>query len=85
MISFEYTITDELGIHARPAGLLVKEAAKQECSVYIVKGEKRADAKKIFNVMGLAVKCGDKIYVECEGEQEEEAVKTLQTFCKSNL
>lgn len=85
MTTFEYVITDELGIHARPAGLFVKEAAKQECTVYIVKGEKRADAKKIFGVMGLAVKSGDKIRVECEGEQEEEAAKTLETFFIANL
>lgn len=85
MKSFEYVIKDELGIHARPAGLFVKEAAKQECTVHIIKGEKRADAKKIFGVMGLAVKCGDKICVECDGRGEEEAAKTLEEFFKTNL
>ena len=53
MKSFNYVITDEVGIHARPAGMLVKEAKKYESSVTIFKGEKKADAKKLMVLMGL--------------------------------
>ena len=51
MKEFKYTIKDELGIHARPAGLLVKEAAAFPCKVAIEKGGKEVDAKRILGVM----------------------------------
>ena len=59
MKSFNYVITDEVGIHARPAGILVKEAKKYASTIMIVKGEKKADASRLMALMGLGVKCGD--------------------------
>ena len=56
MKEFKYVITDPEGIHARPAGILVKQAAGYQSAVTIAKGEKSADAKRIFGVMGLGVK-----------------------------
>ncbi len=85
MKEFTYVIKDELGIHARPAGLLVKEAAKFPCTVRIIKGGKEADGKKLFSLMGLAVKQGDEICVACEGEQEAEAAAALAGFIAANL
>ena len=85
MKSFEYTITDPVGIHARPAGMLVKEAKNYESTVTIVKGEKKADAKKLMILMGLGVKCGEEITVEVEGADEEKACEALETFFKENL
>ena len=55
MKEFAYTITDPEGIHARPAGIFVKEAAKYACAVTISKDGKEVDAKRIFGVMGLGV------------------------------
>ena len=51
MKEFQYVITDPEGIHARPAGLLVKKAASYASTIMIGKGEKSADAKRIFGVM----------------------------------
>ncbi|MCI9627510.1 MAG: HPr family phosphocarrier protein [Clostridia bacterium] len=85
MTEFQYTITDREGIHARPAGQLVKEAAKFQSVVTIHKGEKSGDAKRIFAVMGLAVKCGDEIRVCADGADEAAAAATLETFLKENL
>ena len=48
MKEFKYVITDKGGIHARPAGALVKEAAAFPCSITIAKDGKAADAKRIF-------------------------------------
>lgn len=53
MKEFKYVITDKGGIHARPAGALVKEAAAFPCSITIAKDGKAADAKRIFGVMDL--------------------------------
>ena len=85
MKEFQYTITDPEGIHARPAGLFVKEAAAFPCKVIIEKDGKEADAKRIFAVMGLAVKCGQEITLKTDGENEEEAMEKLSAFLKENL
>ena len=63
MKEFTYTITDPQGIHARPAGLAVKEAKKFESKITIEKGSKKGDLKKIFTVMALGVKQGEEIKV----------------------
>ena len=85
MKSFEYTITDPVGIHARPAGILVKEAKNYASSVTIVKGDKKADAKKLMILMSLGVKCGETVTVDVEGADEETAAASLETFFKENL
>ena len=73
----EYTIKDALGIHARPAGLLVKEAGKFASKIMI--------AKRIMGVMSLGVKCGDTVKLTIEGEDEETAAAAMQAFLESNL
>ena len=73
MKEFKYVVTDPEGIHARPAGILVKQAAGYKSAVTIVKGEKSADAKRIFGVMGLGVKTGEEVTIKVDGEDEETA------------
>lgn len=85
MKEFEYTITDPQGVHARPAGILVKEAAKYQSSITIEKDGKKGDAKRIFAVMALGAKCGQKIKVTVEGADEDEAAKAVEEFLKANL
>ncbi len=85
MKTFHYTIKDELGIHARPAGMLIKEAAAFPCKVTITKDGKEVDAKRILGVMSLGVKCGQEITITADGEQEDEAIAKLSTFLQENL
>lgn len=85
MKEFTYVINDPLGIHARPAGMLAKEAARFQSAVSVVKAGKKADAKKIFGLMGLAVKTGDEVTVQAEGADEEAACEALEAFFKANL
>ena len=85
MKEFKYVITDELGIHARPAGLLVKEAAKFQSDIKIKKGDKEADAKRIFGIMGLAAKKGDEIVLTADGVDELDAIASIEEFLKENL
>ena len=85
MKEFSYVITDELGIHARPAGLFVKEAASCECDVKIAKGDKEVDAKRILGVMGLGAKQGEEIVLKCDGADEDAAIEKLAAFLKENL
>lgn len=74
---------DKEGIHARPAGLLNKAAKAHTCSVTMTKGDKTADIKRIFALMGLGVKCGDTITVTCDGPDEEAAAAELEAILKA--
>ncbi len=85
MKEFHYIITDREGIHARPAGLLVKEANRFSSSITLEKDGKTGDAKRIFAVMGLAAKQGQEIIVRADGPDEEEAIRTMQAFLQDNL
>ncbi len=85
MKEFCYIITDEQGIHARPAGVLVKEAAAFPCSVTLSKDGKTADAKRILAVMGLGVKKGEKVILRTSGKEEETAMQKLSAFLQENL
>ena len=85
MKTFTYTITDPVGLHARPAGMLAKEVKKYESKVTIIKEGKSSDATKLMMLMGLGVKCGDEITVEVTGADEETAAAELKAFFKANL
>lgn len=85
MRSFMYTIKVPVGMHARHAGLLVREAEKYRSDVTVSKGEKSADAKRILHLMGLGVKQGDLITVTVEGPDEDEAALRLKSFIWTNF
>ena len=85
MREFTFTITDPNGIHARPAGTLVKEAGKYESDVIIHFKGKEANAKKLFAVMGLGIKCSDVVKIMISGTDEDMACENLEKFLKSNL
>ena len=85
MKSMNYTITDELGIHARPAGLFVKLAGGFQSDITVVKDGKEANAKRIMALMGLSATKGTEITVKVEGPDEDEAVKAVEDFLKANL
>ncbi len=85
MRSATYIITDELGIHARPAGELVKKASEFQSDIQIQKGDKEADAKRLFAVLGLAVKRGDTVILTADGADEVDAIAAMEAFLKANL
>ena len=85
MKEFTYTITDAQGIHARPAGQLVKLAAGMGCNSTITKDGRTVDAKRIMGVMSLGAKQGHTVTIQADGEGEAEAIEALETFMKENL
>ena len=85
MRKFEYTITDEVGIHARPAGLLVKEAKNYDSVIKVTKDGKSAEAKKLMALMGLGVKKGDTVTVSVEGGDEDTVAAKMEEFFRNNL
>lgn len=85
MKKWEYVIRDEIGIHARPAGELVKEAKKYSSRITISKDGKSAEATKLMAVMGLGVKCGQTVEITVEGEDEQTAYEGIKNFFEKNL
>ncbi|MDD6328166.1 MAG: HPr family phosphocarrier protein [Eubacteriales bacterium] len=85
MKTFEYTITDEVGIHARPAGLLAKKVKEYASKVTIEKAGKCAEAQKLMALMALGVKKGETVTVTVEGDDEETAVSEIRAFFEENL
>ena len=85
MKEFNYTIKDEVGIHARPAGMLVKEAKKYESKITVSSNGKSAEATKLMAVMGLGVKSGQTVTVSVEGTDEDTAAHEIKAFFETNL
>ena len=86
MKKFEYVITDPVGIHARPAGLLVKAAKALDSTITVEKvGGKSAAATKLMAVMGLGIKQGDTVSVTVEGGAEDANAAAMEQFFKDNL
>ena len=85
MKTFTYTITDEIGIHARPAGMLAKLAKSCASKVTITANGKTAEATKLMAVMGLGAQKGTEVIMQAEGADEEEAIVKVEEFMKANL
>jgi phosphocarrier protein len=85
MKSCLYTITDPQGVHARPAGLLIKKMQEFSSAFFISRGADRIDGKKLIALMKLKIKHGEILKIEAEGDDEEAAVEAIQTFLTQNL
>ena len=85
MKEFTYVITDEIGIHARPAGMLVKEAKAFTSKITLEANGKTADATKLMAVMSLGVKNGAGVVIKAEGDDEDAAIAKMEEFMKENL
>lgn len=85
MKKIEYMIKDEIGIHARPAGLLVKEAQKYDSKIVISANGKSVEATKLMAVMGLGVKCGQTVEIEVAGSDENIAYDSIKEFFENHL
>ena len=85
MKSFSYTVKDELGLHARPAGLLVKEVKNFQSKVTLEKDGKSVDASRLMAVMGMGVKKNQTVTVTVEGDDEDAACEAIKAFFETNL
>ena len=87
MKQFQYTITQPIGVHARPAGMLAKAAKALDSTVTITKadGSKSAVATRLMAVMGMGIKTGETVTVTIEGGNEEANAAAIEQFFKENL
>ena len=82
MKEIKYVITDPLGMHARPAGMLVKAVAPYSSKITVIAPTGTADARRLVALMRLAAKQGMELTVTIEGDDEEKAAVELQA-CNS--
>ena len=85
MIQFEYAITDPNGLHARPAGLLVKRAQGYDREITLECNGKTASLKRLLAVMGMGIRCGDRVAVTVEGDGATEIAEDLKLFFEENF
>lgn len=85
MVKQRVTIKNPTGLHLRPAGILCKEAVKFKSQITFEFEDSVSNAKSVLSVLGACVKCGDEIELTCEGEDEDEALKSLVEAIESGL
>ena len=85
MKEFQYTVKDACGIHARPAGLLVKVVKGFSSTATLEKNGKTCDLRKLMALMGMGIKCGDTVTVTVEGSDEDTTAPALKQFFETNL
>ena len=87
MKEFTYTIKDALGIHARPAGNLVKLIKSFAGTAVTIEkeGKPAVSGSALMKLMGLGVKCGDAVKFKIEGGDEDAAAAALEEFMNANL
>ena len=85
MKEFKHVIQDPMGLHARPAGMLVKACAGYASKITLVAPTGKADAKRLMGIMRLAAKQGMELTFTIEGEDEEKVATELQAFLAANL
>jgi len=78
-------ITNKLGLHARPAALLVQEASKYRADIEIENDGVKVNGKSIMGVMMLAAACGSEITIIADGDDAEDAIKGIRTLIESKF
>jgi phosphocarrier protein len=85
MLETTVEITNTIGLHARPASLLVKAAQEFSCAISLRKGEKTVDAKSIIGIMSAAIRQGEVITLQVNGEDEQQALRVIKALLESGL
>jgi len=86
--SFEITVTHEVGLHARPAAMFVKQASQFKSKIMVEnlsRGSKSVNARSILSVLSIGVNQNDKIRLTIEGEDEDQAMEALHNLISGNF
>ena len=85
MVSQKVTVVNEQGLHMRPAGVFAKEMTKFKSQVTLDIAGKRINAKSVMLIIAACIKCGTEMTIECEGEDEAEALAKAVELVESGL
>ena len=85
MYEQKVTLSNEIGLHARPASIFIRQAVKFPCDITIVKAGRSYNAKSIMSVLSMSASKGDEIIVRAEGDDEQDAVDSLIDLVENKL
>lgn len=85
MKKIEIELKNETGLHARPASLFVKTASDFISHITLTKGDRTCDAKSIMGVLSLGVMKGDKLVIEADGSDENDALEAIKSLVENNF
>ena len=85
MVTVEVTVINRLGMHARAAARFVREASTYDSEIRVFKGKARVNGKSIMGILTLAAAKGDRIMIEAEGSDADEAVRALSDLVKTGF
>lgn len=85
MVSAKVTINNLQGLHARPAGVIAKFAAKCSSETIMIVNDKRVQMKSVLNIIAAAVKCGTVVEIECTGENEQADLEKLVSVLENDI
>ena len=83
MKEIKVLVIDPVGLHARPATVAVNAASKFKCDVQVTFKEKSVNMKSIMGVMSLGIPTQSEVIISCEGEDEDNAIKTIEEILKT--
>lgn len=85
MVKKEIIVANESGLESKPAAMFIQKASNYKSSLWVEKGERKANAKSLLGLLSLGVGSGSKIMLIAEGEDEEEAARELEKYLISSL
>lgn len=85
MVSSEVTVSNSVGLHARPATFFIQRANSFKSSIWVEKDDRKVNAKSLLGVLSLGIVKGTTITIIADGTDDEEAVKTLVSVIESNF
>ena len=85
MISREVTITNSIGLHARPATFFIQKANAYQSSVWVEKDDRRVNAKSLLGVLSMAIAGGSTVTLIADGPDETEAIGGLELLVSTEL
>ena len=84
-IKSHVTITNQVGLHARPATFFIQKANEYRCSIWVEKDDRKVNAKSLLGVLSLGIVCGTNINIIADGADEQEAVDNLAELVNSKF
>lgn len=85
MVVKRVTITNQVGLHARPATFFIQKANEFKCSIYVEKNDRRVNAKSLLGVLSMGITRGTEIDIIADGTDEQQAVDTLAELVNSEF
>lgn len=85
MFSKEVLVSNQVGLHARPATFFIQKANEFKSSIWVEKDERRVNAKSLLGVLSLGITRGVNITIVADGADEEQAVVALVDLISSNF